>query len=336
MIASLGGVSALMGAALLRFAASRAFAICSLRAFEELAAFFGVPSGDSVTSCFRAALAWAMVLRSASDELDTLRTLPGVGDSARAVPGGDIAWPYDSASEDRHGAIGVREVVFLLAESGAGLDRVRVLWIGVKAGFLMAVVGRDRDEMRLGVVVGVEKLALALLLPGTVMEMREDGALGLLGVTGRRLAVPSLVVGLLPLLLLDIADAERRGGAMLLSWLKKLDLRPLLLLFAGEEGSWARLSTVLSDSDGRGFLLAAWAESTFASTSGTCSGDELVSWKPAREPALEDAPEAARKPSRLPSASSSPLVIGVRSCWEGVLVWREGGRAKGFLKAGAC
>ena len=334
MIASLGGVSALMGAALLRFAASRAFAICSLRAFEELAAFFGVPSGDSVTSCFRAALAWAMVLRSASDELDTLRTLPGVGDSARAVPGGDIAWPYDSASEDRHGAIGVREVVFLLAESGAGLDRVRVLWIGVKAGFLMAVVGRDRDEMRLGVVVGVEKLALALLLPGTVMEMREDGALGLLGVTGRRLAVPSLVVGLLPLLLLDIADAERRGGAMLLSWLKKLDLRPLLLLFAGEEGSWARLSTVLSDSDGRGFLFATSARS--ASASGTHSGDELLSCKPACEPALEEALEAARKPSRLPSPSSSLLVAGVRSDWEGVLVWREGGRAKGFLKAGAC
>ena len=323
-----------MGAALLRFAASRAFAICSLRAFEELAAFFGVPSGDSVTSCFRAALAWAMVLRSASDELDTLRTLPGVGDSARAVPGGDMAWPYDSPSEDR--AIGVREVVFLLAESGAGLDRVRVLWIGVKAGFLMAVVGRDRDEMRLGVVVGVEKLALELLLPGTVMEMREDGALGLLGVTGRRLAVPSLVVGLLPLLLLDIPDAERRGGAILLSWLKKLDLRPLLLPFAGEEGSWARLSTVLSDSDGRGFLLATSAESTFTPTSGTYSGDELLSWKPAREPALEDALEAARKPSRLPSASSSLPVIGARSCWEGVLVWREGGRAKGFLKAGAC
>jgi hypothetical protein len=177
----------------------------------------------------------------------------------------------------------------------------------------MAVVGRDRDEMRLGVVVGVEKLALELLLPGTVMEMREDGAVGLLGVTGKRLAVPSLVVGLLPLLLLDMPDAGRRGagGAMLLSWLKKLDLRPLLLPLAGEEGSWARLSTVLSDSDGRGFLLAASAAST--STSGTYSGDELLSCKPACEPALEDALEAARKPSRLPSPSSSLLAIGVRS-----------------------
>ena len=124
-MASLGGVSALRGATLLRFAASRAFAICSLRALEEVAAFFGASSGDSVTSCFRAVLAWAMVLRSASDELGTLRTLPGAGESAKAVPGGDIAWPYDSASEDR--AIGVREVVLLLAESGAGLDEVRVL-----------------------------------------------------------------------------------------------------------------------------------------------------------------------------------------------------------------
>jgi hypothetical protein len=202
-----------------------------------------------------------------------LRALSGADEGARAVPGGDIAWPYDSASEDR--AIGVREVVLLLAESGAGLDGVRKLWIGVKAGFLIAVVGRDRDKMRLGVVVGVEKLALELLLPGTVMEMREDGALGLLGVTGRRLAVPSLVVGLLLLLLLDMPDAGRRGGAMLLSWLKKLDLRPLLLPLAGEEGSWARLSTVLSDSDGRGFLLATSAGST--SASGTYSGDELLS-----------------------------------------------------------
>ena len=191
--------------------------------------------------------------------------------------------------------------------------------------------------MRLGVVVGVEKLALELLLPGTVMEMREEGALGLLGVTGGRLAVPSLVVGLLPLLLLDIADAERRGGAMLLSWLKKLDLRPLLLPLAGEEGSWARLSTVLSDSDGRDFLSAASVGSP--PTSGTYSGDELLSWTPRREPALEDAleaaPEAARKPFKLPSSSSSLLDIGDRSGWEGALVWREGGRAKGFLKAGA-
>ena len=75
------------------------------------------------------------------------------------------------------------------------------------------------------------------------------------------------------------------------------------------------------------------------STSGTYSGDELLSWTPRREPALEDAleaaPEAARKPFKLPSSSSSLLDIGDRSGWEGALVWREGGRAKGFLKAGA-
>lgn len=173
----------------------------------------------------------------------------------------------------------------------------------------MAVVGRDSDEIRLGVVLGVERLALALLLPGAVMDMREEVAMGLLGVVGKRLLVPSLVVGLLPLLVLDMPDAGRRGGGMVLSWLKKLDLRRLLLPLAGEEGSWARLSTVLSDNDGRGFFLptSAW------SASGTYSGEELLSWKPAREPALEDALEAERKPSRLPSRSSSLLMLGVRS-----------------------
>jgi hypothetical protein len=203
--------------------------------------------------------------------------------------------------------------------------------VGTKAGFLIAVVGRDIDEILLGVVVGVEAAALTVLLPGTVIDRREEGALGLLGVAGRRLAVPSLVVGLLPLLLFDMADADRSGGGMVLSWLKKLDLRRLPLPFAGEEGSCDRLSMVLSDSDGCDFLLTTSSDST----SGTYSGEELLSWKPALEPALEDAPEAERKPPKLPRTSSSLLMLGVRSGCEGVLVWREGGRAKGFLKAGA-
>ena len=149
-------------------------------------------------------------------------------------------------------------------------------------------------------------------------------------------AFPAVVLEAAPADSAELAAIVSAQAEKLVPGLKKLDLRPLLLPFAGEEGSWARLSTVLSDSDGRGFLLATSAESTFTPTSGTYSGDELLSWKPAREPALEDALEAARKPSRLPSASSSLPVIGARSCWEGVLVWREGGRAKGFLKAGAC
>lgn len=128
--------------------------------------------------------------------------------------------------------------------------------MGTSAGFLIAVVGRDMDEIRLGVVTGVVVMALTLLFPGAVIASRVGGAAGLLGVVGRRLAVPSLVVGLLLLLLFDMADAGRRGGGMLLSWLKKLDLRRLPLPPAGEEGSCERLSMVLSESEGRGLLLA--------------------------------------------------------------------------------
>jgi hypothetical protein len=203
--------------------------------------------------------------------------------------------------------------------------------VGTNAGFLIAVVGRDMDEMRLGVPVGVAAAALTILLLGTVIDMREEGAPALLGVVGRRLPVPSLVVGLPGLLLFDMADAGRRGGGMLLSWLKKLDLRPLLLPFAGEEGSWARLSMVRSESEGRDFLFSG----SSGCTSGAYSGEELLSWRPALEPAREDARDAERKPLRLPNTSSSLLMLGVRTGCEGVLLWREGGRAKGFLKAGA-
>lgn len=228
--------------------------------------------------------------------------------------------------------MGVRAAMLLLSDKGArGLEGVRVLCVGTNAGFLIAVVGRDMDEMRLGVPVGVAAAALTILLLGTVIDMREDGALALLGVIGRRLPIPSLVVGLLGLLLLDMADAGRRGGGMLLSWLKKLDLRPLLLPFAGEDGSWARLSMVLSESEGRDVPFSP----SWGCTSGAYSGEEVLSWKPAREPAREDARDAERKPSRLPRPSCSLLMLGVRSGCEGVLFWREGGRAKGFLKAGA-
>jgi hypothetical protein len=66
------------------------------------------------------------------------------------------------------------------------------------------------------------------------------------------------VVGLL--LLLDIAEAGRRGGGILLSALKKLDLRRPLLC-AGDEGSCARLSIVRSERDGRDFFFAASSSS---------------------------------------------------------------------------
>lgn len=276
---------------------------------EEFSDFFGVPLGDSVTSCFRAALACAIELRRAADELGTLRVALawGGGDVAATAPGGDIAWPNVPATEAR--AFGVREARILLLDKGAGFDGVWIFCVGTSAGFLIAVVGRDIDDILLGVVEGVAAAALTVLLPGTVIDKRDEGALGLLGVAGRRLNVPSLVVGRLPLLLFDMADAGRSGGGMVLSWLKKLDLRRLPLPFAGDEGSCDRLSMVLSDSDRGDILLV----TSSGSTSGTYSGEELLSWKPALEPALEDALEAERKPSRLPNTSSSLLMLGVRS-----------------------
>lgn len=121
MMASLGGVSALTGTVLFRFAASLAFAICSLKAFEEFSAFFGVALGESPTSCFRAALAWAIELRKAADELGTLRAVPADsgGEGAAAVPRGDIACPKVS-TVDVH-ALDALDRRFLLLDMAAGL-----------------------------------------------------------------------------------------------------------------------------------------------------------------------------------------------------------------------
>jgi hypothetical protein len=89
--------------------------------------------------------------------------------------------------------------------------------------------------VRLGVAMGVVTLALMLRFPGAVIESREGGAPYRLGVAGIGWKVPSLVVGLLPPLL-DIAEAGRRGGGMLLSAPKKLDLR-LPFALAGDDGN---------------------------------------------------------------------------------------------------
>lgn len=97
----------------------------------------------------------------------------------------------------------------------------------------MVETGRATVGVLLGVAVGVVTLALTLLLPGAVMESLPDTVPNLLGVAGAW-NVPSLVVGLL--LLLDIAEAGRNGGGMLLSALKKLDLR-LPFPPAGDDGS---------------------------------------------------------------------------------------------------
>jgi len=95
---SVGGVLFLTGSAFACFAAALAFAICSLRALDELAGFGGASAGASSTSAFFAALAFAIWSRRAVEELGTFRTVSGVfltgvsraGEDV-AVPGGDIA-----------------------------------------------------------------------------------------------------------------------------------------------------------------------------------------------------------------------------------------------------
>ena len=98
------------------------------------------------------------------------------------------------------------------------------------------------------------KAALTLLLPGTVIEPRyECPRPRLADVAGGRCELPpklpSLVPGRLPF---PIADAGRTGGSVETSAVKKLDFR--LPIPLGEEGICARLSTVLSDNEGRDFL----------------------------------------------------------------------------------
>lgn len=98
MIMSVGGVLFLVGSVFCCFAAALAFAICSLRALEELAGLGAASAGVSSTSCFFAALAFAIWSRRAVEELGILRTVSGVfftgvsraGEDV-AVPGGDIA-----------------------------------------------------------------------------------------------------------------------------------------------------------------------------------------------------------------------------------------------------
>ena len=106
----------------------------------------------------------------------------------------------------------------------------------------------------LGVDALNDKAALTLLLPGTVIEPRyECPGPRLAGVAGGRCELPpkfpSLVPGRLPF---PVADAGRAGGAIETSAVKKLDFR--LPIPPGEEGICARLSTVLSDNEGRDFL----------------------------------------------------------------------------------
>lgn len=308
-----------VGSTFVRFAASLAFAICSRSALDELADFCeGLAAGVS-SSVVWEALALMIWSRSATDEVDTFRLVSGVflgrsfrpyegvAGAALAVPGGEMACPKMPATEGR--GFGVRIVKLLLSDNGRGLGVLCRFEAGV-CGFLIVDTGRDVGVGLVGVAVGVATLALTVRLPGTVMDSLLAARPNFLGVAGISWGGPSLVVGLL--LLLDIADAGRKGGPMLLSALKKLDLR-LVFVAAGEDGRCARLSTVLSESDGRDFFFGDVAGDGSISIADSGSGPS--SWKPAREPALDEALDADLKASRLPRVSSSVLVfdVGVES-----------------------
>lgn len=108
----------LTGSAFARLAASLAFAICSLRAFEELPVLAGVAAGAGAASGFIAALALAMWSRRAEEELATLRTVSGVFLTGASVlgeltdaPGGDTACPNMLPMDAR--VLGVRKARFL-------------------------------------------------------------------------------------------------------------------------------------------------------------------------------------------------------------------------------
>lgn len=198
-------------------------------------------------------------------------------------------------------------VRLLLFVSGRGLGVFCRFCAGANGCFLTVDIGCSIEVRLLGVAAGVLTFALTLLFPGAVIDSLLEGAPNRLGVAGIGCGAPSLVDGLLPLLF-DMADPGRTGGAMLLSALKKLDLR-LPLPGAGEDGRLDRVSAVRSESDGRPFLFSGFTgligleKSSIAESA--CSGSGSLSRNPALELAREDALEADLKPSRLPSVSSS-------------------------------
>jgi hypothetical protein len=222
----------------------------------------------------------------------------------------------------------VRAIMLLLLVRGRGSGVLCRFCARASGCFLMVDTGRAIEGVLLGVALDVGTLALMLLLPGAVIDSLEAGMPNLLGVASMGWTAPSLVVGRLPPLL-DIAEAGRSGGGMLLSALKKLDLR-LPFPGPGEGGSVAKLSMVLSDSEGLDFFFVLCSAS--GSFSETRSGSSSFSLKPALDPAREDALDAERYPSKLPNASSSLTTGDWAGCGGPFEAWRDGGRAKGLLK----
>lgn len=151
---------------------------------------------------------------------------------------------------------GVRVARLLLVDSGRALGVFCRFWVVDSVEddgcFLTVDTERETEFALMGVTVDVVTLALALRLPGAVIDSLLDGPPSLLGVAGATCGAPSLVEGLLPL---DVTEAGRSGGGMLLSALKKLDLR-LPFFDPGDDGSCDRLSMVLSESDCLLFFLA--------------------------------------------------------------------------------
>jgi hypothetical protein len=350
-MASLGGVVTRTGAALLRLAASRAFAICSRSALEAFG-LVGVVVVEVVASVLGAGLVLAGGFRSAVDGVEILRIasvvfLVGIwriGAGAVVVPGGDRACPYEPVGEGS--GLGVRANATLVF-SGRSFGVDWTLCAGASVGFLIVDTGRGAEAILLegvatGVATGGAAAPLTLRLPGAVMDSRFEGAVSLLGVTGRGREAPSLVVGLL---VLEDRDEAVRSGGNDLSALKKLERRRPFVPAEGDEGKLERLSMVRSDNEERDVLVG--GES--GSASGWCrSGEELLSWKPALEPVLEPVREEAReaelKPLRLPRTSVGVEALGVRvrervvvlvpTGAGGLIAWWEGRRAKGLLKAG--
>lgn len=181
------------------------------------------------------------------------------------------------------------------------------------------------DALTLRGAVIEPRMSLASVRSRSILSNvpRWEGRAPLCGVAGTARGVPSLVVGRLPL---DDAEAGLGGGPIESLLVKKLDLRRPLLP-AGEEGNCDRLSTVRSDKDGRDFLTAGPGASSSMS-SAYCGS---LSWKSARELALEDALEAERNASKSPSTSSLCASLdGFAGCTLGLLC-RDGGRPVGFL-----
>lgn len=226
-----------------------------------LSGLVGESAGGLATSNFRVNLGCAKGPRGGPDEAEILRLVSGVlftkGSRpidgvlgvAFAVPGGDTAWPRTPPRDGR--PFGVREATVLLSDKGRSFGVAWEFCNEDSGCFLIVDAGRDATDVLTGVPVGVDTLALRLRFPGVVMGTLPDRLPNLFGVAGVVYFGPSLVEGRL---LFDMADAGRKGGGIVLSALKKLDLRRVLPA-AGDEGSCDKLSIVLSDKDGRDFFL---------------------------------------------------------------------------------